>query len=120
MLNVGESYVAADGNQYQCVHGSDGGVRLQFTESINTQAITLCTYNGTTFAGGETVESGGALFNCTKKGDHFEWEWKSGGECKLNDNLTLATNQEKRVGNATYRCVARRLKIVITVKGRKL
>lgn len=117
VLEVGQSYVAEDGNRYHCVLGNEGAVRLEFSESKNTQIISFCRYNRTKFDGGESVQIDGATFNCTKKGDHFEWEWESGGECKLKDNSTLAVNEQKREGNVTYKCVAQRLKIRISVKG---
>lgn len=78
--------------------------------------ITYCVYNGQTKSENEEVDSKGAKFKCVKKNDRFEWDWQSGGECKLKDNSMLSVNQTKVDGGITYHCIASGLSIVAVVE----
>lgn len=117
LLSVGDSFDADDGKRYECVQGSDGGVRLMFTGAGSSQASTSCKYNEENFALYQTKEIDGVTFVCNHTGERVEWSWQSGGECKLKDNSTIRMSETKLEGDVAYHCIARGLRIFISVKG---
>src|SRR5271170_6460198 len=96
----------------QCVHGDDGSVRLEYTQTTTTtttttttQVVTTCKYNGKEYHEGEKFENNGATFKCTNNGKQCQFAWESGGECKTKENTAMQMNEAKRNGNVTHKCV---------------
>lgn len=128
ILNVGESNETGNGKSYFCASGSEGKLRLEYSENVKEAQnvereinACSCTENGElkNFPVNHVLSVDGAKFECKKNGNRLEWDLQSGSDCKLNDASTLKLKEEKREGNVTYNCVGRSLEIMLVVKGIK-